>query len=61
MNMAQTTDVIREGIRITTYPVNWPRDKRSRTSIKNGVVYITHPEREPHTYNQQTKTWSKAS
>lgn len=30
-------------------PNGWPRDKRSRVNVVNGVLVLIHPKRPPHT------------
>lgn len=44
--------------KINGLPGGWPTDKQSRIREENGVIILTHPQREPMKYNPETKKWS---
>lgn len=47
--------------KITSVPHGWPTDKRSRTFRIDDIVFISHPERKTHLYDDKLKKWREVA
>lgn len=45
--------------RPTNYPSGWPTDTRSRITEMDGIYFIAHPERHPHLWDAESRTWKE--
>jgi hypothetical protein len=45
--------------KILSYPTGWPTDQRSHVYSLDGEVFISHPERKPHRYDEKTQRWAE--
>lgn len=49
----------KQPVRPTNYPSGWPTDTRSQSYEKDGEIFIKHPDRNPHRWDAENRTWKE--